>query len=174
MLDGLAYQRVEKIADASFILNTGFDHEHSTIDEKLPLAIEGNRYKIPMLCVNPDLIVVRQNGHQMICAGALAVEYKKLGGQVYYYGKPFDKVYKMVLEKFSNPDKSQFLAVGDGIETDIKGAVDFGIDNVLVSGGILSKELEIKFWQEPNEIKLKQICNNYNVFPNFVISTFKI
>jgi HAD superfamily hydrolase (TIGR01459 family) len=174
LLDGLAYERVDSISKANFIINTGFDNENSTIDEKLAIAIEGINYKIPMLCINPDLIVVRQNGQQMICAGALAIEYEKLGGHVYYFGKPFDIVYNLVLEKFSNTDKSKYIAIGDGIETDIKGANDFGIDNVLVSGGILAKELNIQYWQEPDELKLNKIFNKYNIFPNFVISTFKI
>jgi HAD superfamily hydrolase (TIGR01459 family) len=174
LLDDLAYDRVDKISEANFILNTGFENEQSKLEEKLSLAIEGVNYKIPMLCANPDLIVVKQNGNQMICAGALAIEYKNLGGQVHYFGKPYKRVYQMVFEKFSKPDKSTVLAIGDGLETDIKGAIDYGIDSVLVTGGILAKDLEIDFWQDCDPNKLKKICDNYNVIPKFVISTFKI
>ena len=127
-----------------------------------------------MLCVNPDLIVVKQNGIEMICAGALALEYQKIGGTVHYYGKPFSKVYQMVLEKFLIADKSKIIAIGDGLETDIKGASDFEIDNILVTGGILANDLEIKFWQVAEDEKLKKICNNYKIFPNYIISNLRI
>ena len=30
----------------------------------------------------------------MICAGALADYYEKVGGEVKYYGKPHDEIYK--------------------------------------------------------------------------------
>jgi len=174
LLDGLQYERVDDISQANFILNTGFENEDSKIDEKLPLAIQGVKYKIPMLCINPDLIVVRKNGQEMICAGMLALEYKKLGGQVHYFGKPFENVYNMVLEKFSNPDKASVVAIGDGLETDIKGAIDFGIHNILVTGGILAKELGIKFSQDADERVLQNLLSSYNFYPNFVISNLKI
>jgi len=174
LLEGLFYQKVDELDKADFVLNTGFDNDNSTIHEKLPLAIQASKFRLPMLCVNPDLIVVKQNGEEMICAGALALEYKKLGGDVHYHGKPFKRVYEMVLEKFSMPNKDSFLAIGDGLETDIKGANDFKINNVLVSGGILAKELKINFWQDANEILLKKVFDKYNIFPNYIISNLKI
>ena len=42
---------------------------------------------LPMICANPDLVVHR--GAQLcFCAGALAKDYEKLGGEAIYYGKP--------------------------------------------------------------------------------------
>ena len=174
LLDGLNYTRVEDPSKANFALTTGFENENSKISEKLPLAIQANKFKLPMLCVNPDLIVVKQNGIEMICAGALASEYQKIGGIVHYYGKPFSKVYQMVLEKFQVPNKDRIVAIGDGMETDIKGASDFKIDSILVTGGILAKELGIKFWEDAENDKLNKICNNYNIFPNYIISNLRI
>ena len=174
LLNGLDYQRVEDPSKAHFALTTGFENENSKISEKLPLAIQANKFKLPMLCVNPDLIVVKQNGIEMICAGALALEYQKIGGIVHYYGKPFPKVYQMVLEKFLMPNKDRIVAIGDGMETDIKGASDFKIDSILVTGGILAKQLGIKFWEVAENDKLNKICNNYNVFPNYIISNLRI
>jgi len=174
LLEGLDYERVDNPAEASFVINTGFDHDNSQLSEKLPIAIQANNFKLPMLCINPDLIVVKQNGQEMLCAGALAREYQKIGGKVFYYGKPYSKVYEDVLKKFSSPSKEKIVAIGDGLETDIKGANDFKIDNVLISGGILVKELDIEFWQNPDEDKIKKICNNYKIFPNYIISNLKI
>ena len=100
LLEGLNYTKVEDAKDADIVITTGFDGESSTLAEKLPQVIAAKKYDLPMICVNPDLIVVRQNGDEMICAGALAREYEKIGGKVFYYGKPFPAVYKMACENF--------------------------------------------------------------------------
>lgn len=174
LLDGLHYQKVANASDANFIINTGFEGQDSKIDEKMPQILEAKKHNLPMICVNPDLIVVNQAGVEMICAGALAREYEKISGKVFYYGKPFDAVYKMVVEKFNCQNKKEFIAIGDGLETDILGAKNFAIDNILVTGGILANPLAIKFWQDANIDKLKKICESHKIFPQFVISNLKL
>jgi len=174
LLDGLEYEETADASQAGFIINTGFDGEDSTIAEKMSQIIEAKKYNLPMICVNPDLIVVNQAGKEMICAGALAREYEKMSGEVLYYGKPFSAVYKMTMEKFGNPDKKSAIAIGDGMETDIAGAKNFIIDSILVTGGILANQLAIKFHQDPNMEKLNGICQKYQIFPQFVISNLKL
>jgi HAD superfamily hydrolase (TIGR01459 family) len=174
LLDGLNYQRTQKAAAAKFVINTGFEDENSKLAEKLPQMLEAKKFNLPMICVNPDLIVVKQNGVEMICAGALAAEYQRCGGEVSYFGKPFLAVYKMVCEIFGETDKTKFLAIGDGLETDIRGANDFGIDSLLISGGILVNQLGIKFWQDPNMEKLAKICDQHKSAPQFVTSNLKL
>ena len=49
-----------------------------------------------MICVNPDLLVIRL-GVQEPCAGALAARYEAIGGRVRYYGKPHPDVYDLAL-----------------------------------------------------------------------------
>ncbi len=177
LLQGLNYEKVESAKLANFAVTTGFDHDESRLEEKLPQALEAKKYNLPMICVNPDLIVVRQNGTAMICAGALAAEYERIGGEVIYYGKPFSLVYKIACEIFFNIEnreipKAKIIAVGDGLETDIKGANGFGIDNILVTGGILTKSLGIKYNEVADKQKLAAICNDCQTFPKFVISNF--
>ncbi len=174
LLDGLEYNRVEEASAADFALTTGFDLENSVLEEKLPQALDAKKYNLPLICVNPDLIVVKQDGCEMICAGTLAREYQRLGGQVINYGKPFAAVYKMVCEIFNNPENKKIIAVGDGMETDIKGASDFGIDSLLVTGGILANSLGISYEQTADQSKLETVCNQYQLFPKFVISNLKI
>lgn len=174
LLDGLNYVKVDEASKADFAITTGFDGDTSTLEEKMPEARDAIKHNLPLICVNPDLIVVKQNGHEMICAGALAREYEKMNGKVFYYGKPFSAVYKMVCEIFNNPETSKIIAIGDGLETDIKGANDFGIDNVLITGGILANSLGIKYWQDAELGKLEKICNHFETFPKFVISNLKL
>jgi HAD superfamily hydrolase (TIGR01459 family) len=174
LMDGLNYQRVLEAADADFIINTGFEGPDSVMGEKMPHIIEAKKHDLPMICVNPDLIVVNQSGKEMICAGALAHEYEKMSGKVFYYGKPFLSVYKMTLEKFGNPNKNEVIAIGDGMETDITGAKNFEIDSILVTGGILANRLGVKFHQQADLNKLTEICESYKTFPKFVISNLKL
>ncbi len=160
LLNGSNHQIVESAGEASFAITTGFDGENSVLAEKMPQLLEAKKFNLPLICVNPDLKVVKQDGREQICAGVLASEYEKIGGVVSYYGKPFPEVYKMVLQIFDITEKSRILAIGDGLPTDIKGAVDFGIDNVLVTNGIL---------KNPSPEGLAAICNSIKIFPQFVI-----
>jgi len=171
LLDGLNYVRVDEAALADFAITTGFDNDDSTLDEKLPQAIAAKAHNLKLICVNPDMIVVKQGGKKIICAGALALEYQKLGGEVIFYGKPFDSVYKIVCEIFNQPQNEKIIMVGDGMETDIKGAKNFGIDSLLITGGILSASFQ---HQTPTRAQLEEIFQQNQLFPNFVISNLKI
>lgn len=175
LLDGLNYKMVEEASGADFAIVTGFDHDASTLEEKLPQAMAAKESNLPMICVNPDMIVVKKTGQEMICAGALAKEYERMGGLVTYYGKPFPKVYESVIKNFvEEVDKTKILAIGDGLETDIKGANAAGIDSILVTGGILTRKLNIEYWQDADLNHVKNICDSMQSFPKFVISHLKL
>src|SRR5205085_10024883 len=80
-------------------------------------------------CLNPDRVVIH-GGVPMVCAGALADEYAKMGGEVAWYGKPYPAIYDHALRLASDPSADQVLAVGDGLQTDILGAARMGFDAV--------------------------------------------
>jgi len=88
---------------------------------------------VPMLCANPDLIA--PNGVEFVfCAGTLARRYRGLGGSVQYTGKPYEPIYAKALAVASSlwPPPKRVLAIGDGLETDIRGAVQQGWDAMRV------------------------------------------
>lgn len=174
LLDGLDYKIVAEAEKADFALATGFNNDTSTLEEKVPQILEAKKHNLDLICVNPDMIVVRQDGSSMICAGAIAKEYNRIGGNVSYYGKPFNSVYKIVCEIFNSKQNDKMLMVGDGMETDIKGANNFGIDSLLITGGILSKTLGISYHQQADKTKLEEVCNHFNLSPNFVISNLTL
>jgi HAD superfamily hydrolase (TIGR01459 family) len=91
--------------------------------------------RVTMHCLNPDRLVIR-GGVPEPCAGAIADVYEQLGGRVCWYGKPHPAIYDHALRLAGNPPKSEVLAVGDGLQTDILGAARMGFDTVFVSGGI--------------------------------------
>lgn len=90
-------------------------------------------------CLNPDRIVIHGD-ERMVCAGALADAYETLGGRVCWYGKPYPATYDYALHLAGSPPKDAVLAIGDGLQTDVLGAANYGIDCIFVEGGIHAGE----------------------------------
>ncbi len=96
--------------------------------------------KLPMICANPDIVVER--GDRLVwCAGAIARLYEDLGGEVAILGKPHAPIYQAALEKLGKLAgeeiaKEDVLAIGDGLPTDIRGAVSQDIDVLFITAGI--------------------------------------
>jgi HAD superfamily hydrolase (TIGR01459 family) len=136
LLEGLDLIEVARPAAASFVLNTGPDDARDPTDIapfEADLA-EAAAAGLPMVCANPDLEVIR-GGRRIICAGALAMRYRALGGSVVDVGKPDPLIYQPVLEMLGLP-VSRILAVGDSLRTDMAGAASIGADAAWVLSGI--------------------------------------
>jgi HAD superfamily hydrolase (TIGR01459 family) len=128
-------------AEADVVVNTGPDDLGSQTDvsEFYPVLSACHAARLPMICANPDLEVIR-GGTRVICAGALAQHYASLGGDVRWLGKPDPAIYTPVLSLLG-VDRTRVLAVGDALRTDIAGADSVGIDSCWVLGGIHGAEL---------------------------------
>ena len=92
------------------------------------------------ICANPDEVVSRGDKIEF-CAGALAKYYKKMGGEVKYFGKPYEAIYDFAYNQTQSQfdtviNKNKILAVGDNLKTDINGAQNFGIHSILILNGI--------------------------------------
>ncbi|EFL88554.1 HAD-superfamily subfamily IIA hydrolase [Ahrensia sp. R2A130] len=144
LFDGLAVKRGDE-AFCNTIVCTGLFHDEveTPEDYRTRLTVLAAR-KVPMICANPDLIVER--GDRMIhCAGSLAKLYAELGGEVRIAGKPHAPIYALARKTLAElpgdaVDPSRIIAVGDGMPTDVKGAVDNGVDLLYISAGIHSAE----------------------------------
>ena len=138
---GLNIELVEpEFADVA--LCTGlYDDDTETPDDYKTLNGVLLERGLAMLCANPD-VVVQRGGKLIWCAGAIAREYEKMGGNAVYYGKPHLPIYKTTfsaLLKFGPAKKP--LAIGDGLETDIKGATAAGLDALFIAGGIHGEDM---------------------------------
>jgi len=131
---------------AEAIVCTGpFDDTKEGPDDYRELWSQARTRNLPLICANPDLVV--QRGDQLIyCAGALGKLYEEMGGEVLYLGKPHLPVYDFVARRLAEIagraiDKTKWLAIGDGLRTDILGATRAGVDALLITGGIHEPEL---------------------------------
>ncbi len=136
LFEGLGLEPVHDPDRADFVLNSGPDDEAAAdgADPYLPLLRACAARRLPMLCANPDLEIVR-GGRRILCAGTLSRFYEQFGGHVRSIGKPHPEVYRIVRSMLDLPS-SRILAVGDALATDIAGAAAAGLASCWVLGGI--------------------------------------
>jgi HAD superfamily hydrolase (TIGR01459 family) len=129
---------------AEIVLCTGlFDDDSETPEDYRTLLSNLQNRGLTLLCANPD-IVVQRGGKLIWCAGALARLYADLGGAVVYYGKPHMPIYDAALARLrmaAKRDVLQVLVLGDGLETDIRGANGAGLDAVFIADGIHGEDI---------------------------------
>jgi HAD superfamily hydrolase (TIGR01459 family) len=135
LFDGLDLQLVT-LAECKAVVCTGLFKEYEEQpSDYLPLLREMLARDLTFICANPDK-VVRKGDRLLYCAGSIADIYTSLGGRVMMAGKPFAPIYDLAMQRADSPLKDQVMAIGDGLETDIRGAADFGVPSVLITGGI--------------------------------------
>lgn len=178
LLNNTKFEESKSPKDSDFILITGprdFDHILEDYTDELKECLKN---KLPMICANPDKIVVRQNGKKIFCAGAIAEEYMKLGGTVKQFGKPYKNVFLETikyLKKLSPKiNLSNVSIIGDGLETDILGGNTVQINTILITSGILSHTLNTQYGQKPDLKKLNKAISSSGNFPKAAVNTFKI
>ena len=125
---------------------------------------------LELLCANPDIVVDRGDTREW-CAGALAAQYTKMGGKSLYFGKPHKPIYDLARVRLRDLDSSvldsEILCIGDGILTDIKGAIDEKLDSLFISGGLAATETGTK--THPNEKLLNKYLEITKSNPTWVI-----
>jgi HAD superfamily hydrolase (TIGR01459 family) len=151
--------KLAKIEKSEYILCTGlFDNYDKDLTFYKNL-FEKNLNK-KMICTNPDLIVDRGNTREL-CAGSVAMVFEKMGGQVVYFGKPHPEVYNQSI----NNNNKKILAIGDNLNTDIRGANLLNYDCLLISNGIHKDEI--------NNRGIEKVAKEYEVIVNFIQSDLK-
>jgi HAD superfamily hydrolase (TIGR01459 family) len=129
------------LAEADAIVCTGLvDDRNETVADYRPVLEEGAARSLPFVCANPDL-VVDVGALQLVCAGSLAAEYERLGGQVFWAGKPHPSAYGTALDRAaelrgSAPQLARVLGIGDAIRTDLAAAQGLGVDGLFIAQGI--------------------------------------
>ena len=151
--------KCEDIKESEYLLCTGLfdDYDKDLIYYKN--LLDSHIFK-KMICTNPDLIVDRGSKREL-CAGSIAMVFEKMGGKVIYFGKPYPEVYNQSIDN----NKKKILAIGDNLNTDIKGANLLNYDSLLVSNGIHRDEIKNK--------GIQQVSREYETIINFIQSDLK-
>ncbi|MGE7371326.1 TIGR01459 family HAD-type hydrolase [Neorhizobium sp. NPDC001467] len=168
LLEGLDVT-VTSAQEADSIVCTGFfDDETETPEDYTDMLKAWVARDLPFICANPDLIVER--GERMIpCAGAVAAYYEQLGGRSRVAGKPHHPIYDAAIaeaEQARGPfERSKILAIGDGMPTDVRGALSQGLDLLYISGGIHAAEYMVH--GQTDEAIMKTWLASENATPKF-------
>lgn len=128
-----------KLEEATGIVCTGpFDPVADPSDLR-PHLLYAKQKGLKLLCANPDIVVDRGERREW-CAGAVAQLYTEMGGESLYFGKPHPPIYDLARRRLAQLDANisdrSILAIGDGIQTDIRGAMGEEIDSLFISGGL--------------------------------------
>lgn len=135
-----SYTETRDLNDADFVY-IGIPHIHGEdqLDPQLfHQQIEQlSKTNKPLVCPNPDQFAHEGNPPRAVVRqGSIAALYEKMGGYVFYIGKPYANAYSMALHHFHQKNISnlnEILMVGDTPETDIRGARNTGICSALTT-----------------------------------------
>lgn len=158
------------IEEAEGIVCTGLPTDDGTPDDVRAPLLYAKQKGLKLLCANPDIIVDRGDKREW-CAGAVAQAYSEMGGTSLYFGKPHAPIYDLARRRLAairpNIPDDRILAIGDGITTDIQGAIGEGIDSLFITGGLAAKETATVTQPDPEKLSHyvaeKQLDPTYSI-----------
>ena len=158
------------LENAQGIVCTGPFNPHNDPDELRPQLLMAKQMGLKLLCANPDIVVDRGEVREW-CAGAVAKLYTEMGGESLYFGKPHPPIYDLARRRLfalgeDIPDAS-ILAIGDGILTDVKGAMGEDIDCLFITGGLAAAETKTEY--QPDADALAAYLSQEMSAPTFSI-----
>ena len=135
-------------AEAEAIVCTGLvDEASETVESYRALIEDGVARALLFICANPGL-VVDVGDRRYLCAGSIAAEYERLGGPVFWAGKPHPAAYGTALRRAADlrgaePPRHRILAIGDALRTDLAAARGMGVDALFIAAGIHKGEVMV-------------------------------
>lgn len=167
--DPLAITQVP-LEEAEGIVCTGPRDPMADPDVMRPEFLYAKQKGLKLLCANPDIVVDRGE-HREWCAGALAKLYSEMGGESLYFGKPHPPIYDLARRRLfalgRDVRDDRILCIGDGVLTDIKGAMGEDIDSLFISGGLAASET--KTGRQPDKEALSAYLETEMSSPTYTI-----
>jgi len=143
------------LQDAEGIICCGPFDPHADPSTLRPELLLAKQKGMKLLCANPDIVVDRGTSREW-CAGAIARLYTEMGGESLYFGKPHPPIYDLARRRLTELGKSvpdtAILAVGDGIHTDVAGALGEDIDSLFITGGLAAEETKTSTQPDPDAL----------------------
>jgi len=165
--DPVGVERVP-LREAEGIVCTGpFDPTADLADSR-PDLLYAKQKGLKLLCANPDIVVDRGETREW-CAGALARMYTEMGGESLYFGKPHPPIYDLAYQRLAalgrDVPRGRILAIGDGAQTDIAGAMGEDIDSLFITGGLAAEATRTA--EQPDEAALSAFLQAEKIAPGF-------
>lgn len=156
----------DEATEADLVVATGTVADARALDELrerlAPLAARGT----PLVCTNPDRVLPAR-GTLALAPGAIAHAYAELGGRTHLYGKPHAPIYREALPRLGVAPE-RVVAIGDMIDTDVRGARGAGLTSVLVTTGVHASELG----EAPDEAALAATFARHRGAPDAILPSF--
>jgi HAD superfamily hydrolase (TIGR01450 family) len=146
------------------------DASFSVID---PILKQCLQRKLPMICANPDFIMVKPDGTTGHMPGKIAQRYEEMGGSCVSFGKPHVPHFEACLRDLGLP-KDRVAHVGDSLHHDIAGANSTGIASVFVTGGVHREELGADLGALPEKRELESLFTKHSQTPTHVVPMFRL
>ncbi|QPM92125.1 TIGR01459 family HAD-type hydrolase [Pseudooceanicola algae] len=162
------------VDEAEGIVCTGHFDPMAAPDVLRPQLLLAKTRGIKLLCANPDIVVDRGELREW-CAGAVAALYTEMGGESLYFGKPHPPIYDLARLRLAatgvDISSARVLAIGDGIRTDVEGALGENIDSLFITGGLAAQETLTTDQPEPQA--LKDYIATEQLAPSFAIGKLR-
>lgn len=163
---------IERVAleDAEGIACLGPFDGHADPAVNRPEFLYAKQKGLKLLCANPDIVVDRGERREW-CAGALAKLYEEMGGESLYFGKPHPPIYDLARRRLAElgplPSDSRILAIGDGVLTDVRGALGEDLDVLFITGGLAAAETKTD--RQPDPAALDAYIAEIQMTPTYSI-----
>jgi HAD superfamily hydrolase (TIGR01459 family) len=158
------------LAEAEGIVCCGPFDRYADPAVNRPQFLMARERGLKLLCANPDIVVDRGEAREW-CAGALAALYTEMGGESLYFGKPHPPIYDLARRRLSalglNASDARIIAIGDGIGTDIQGAMGEDMDSLFITGGLAATETRTT--DQPEAGALDAYLAGHMLSPTFAI-----
>ncbi|KAG7357791.1 HAD-superfamily hydrolase [Nitzschia inconspicua] len=138
-----------------------------------PILQECADRQLPMICANPDFVMVRPDGSIGHMHGKIADRYENhYGGHVISFGKPHKEHFQACLEKLQLP-KHKVAHVGDSLVHDVAGANATGVASIFITSGIHRQELQVELGEMPTTDALETLFEKNSQTPTHVMPLFR-
>ena len=168
LVEGQALEVVDDIAAADFVLLAGTE-DAARLEAFTGVLEQAAARGLPLVCANPDVVVVQPGGGLGMAPGALAGHYAGLGGQVAYVGKPHRPVYDLCLEALAPLAPAAVLAIGDSVAHDVAGGAAMGLATALIMSGIHAPLFDLERGRSANLAALERLEAAHGASPDWVL-----
>ena len=160
------------LEQAEGIVCTGPFDPFAPVEDLRPQLLYAKQKGLKLLCANPDIVVDRA-GKREWCAGAVARLYEEMGGESLYFGKPHPAIYDLARARLAEMDalvvEREILALGDGIATDIAGAMGEDIDSLFLTAGLAAEEIPLDGAGRPEPAALDAFVAEHEISPTYAM-----